>query len=232
MTAVINPRPEHYSNVVEKLKNSDIKGIICNPSGPIDDDRMPVLYLDDESGGDYYGNYVTCDSYQGGYEMMKSLLERGHRNIVILGYAADTKQRLDGFLDAMREAGIVNPEKRVYTSIELSGYDSEVIYREMKNDFPGFTAVAATSDNTIFNLIKLLEKQKIEWRGKIAMTGFGNVSGISDLLPIATVDQHPYHIGVRAFQALMRKIAEPELEIREKIPIELVGLEHIPVIGK
>ena len=165
-------------------------------------------------------------------EMMKNLLERGHRNIIILAYSTDTKQRIRGFLDALREAGTADPEKRVYASRQTSEYDTEMNYRKMQQEYPGFTAVAATNDNIIFRLVSMLEKKKIPWRGKLALTGFGNVSGISDLLPIATVDQHPYHIGVRAFQAMLRKIAEPELEIREKIPIELVGLEHIPVIGK
>ena len=214
--------------LLERVRNSDIRGIITYGYGPINMERMPIIYLEEEADGMSYPDYVACNSYQGGYEMMKKLIECGHREIVILTHMTDNRLRISGFLDAMREAGIASPEKRIYSSIQKSKYDMGELYAKMKEDFPGFTAVASTSDNNIFHFVSLLEKKRIPWRGKLALTGFGNVSGISNLLPIASVDQHPYHIGVRTFQALMRKIADPELIVQEKINIELVGLENIP----
>lgn len=229
---VVSTPAELQGITLEKIRNSDIKGIITHGCGPISDARIPVLNLEEESENVRFPDYVTCNSYQGGYEMMKQLIERGHREIVILTYISDTRARIEGFLDAMREAGISDPEKRVYTSIQTTKYDMGELYEAMKADHPGFTAVASTSDNNIFHFVSLLEKNRIPWRGKLALTGFGNVSGISNLLPIASVDQHPYHIGVRAFQAIMRKIADPKLVVQEQINIELVGLENIPVLNR
>ena len=223
---------EQHGIVMEKIRNSDIKGIITYGCGTIHADRIPVVYLEEDASGIYFPDYVACNSYQGGYEMMKKLIEYGHREIVILAYLSDNRQRIAGFLDAMQEAGISDPEKRVYTSIQMTRYDMSELYEKMKADHPGFTAVASTNDDNIFHFVSLLEKKHIPWRGKLALAGFGNVSGISNLLPIASVDQHPYHIGVRTFQALMRKIADPELIVQEKINIELVGLENIPVLNQ
>lgn len=222
---------EQHGIVMEKIKNSDIKGIITYGCGMIHADRIPIMYLEDDACGISFPDYVVCNSYQGGYEMMKKLIEYGHREIVILSHMFDNRQRISGFLDAMREEGIPDPEKRVYSSIQSSRYDMSELYEKMKTDHPGFTAVASTSDNNIFHFISLLEKKYIPWHGRMALTGFGNVPGISDLLPIASVDNHPYHIGIRIFQGLMRKIADPELVIQEKINIELVGLENIPRIS-
>ena len=49
---VLNPRAEQYNSFVEKLKSSDVKGIISSAYGTIDDKEKPVLYLDEESAGD------------------------------------------------------------------------------------------------------------------------------------------------------------------------------------
>lgn len=221
---------EQHSMIMEKIRNSDIRGIIAMRYGSVHAAGIPVMYVDEGPDDIFSPDYVTCNSYQGGYEMMKKLIEAGHREIVILASMTDTRQRIDGFLDAMREAGIPDPEKRVYISIRESRYDMRELYGKMKADYPGFTAVASTSDDNIYHFVSLLEKEHFPWREKLTLTGFGNVSGISDLLPIASVDQQPYHIGARAFQALMRKIADPKLVIHEKINIELVGLENIRVI--
>lgn len=228
---VLYPLAEQFSSFVSKIRNSDIKGIISSAYGTIDGGSLPVIYLDEESAGDYYKDFVACNSYQGGYEMMRALISKGHRNIVLLTYITDTRQRVAGFQDAMREAGIDRISDRLYTSIQCSDYDTETLFKKMNADFPGFTAIASTGDDCIFRVISFLEKKNIPWRGKIAMTGFGNISGISNLLPIATVDQHPFHIGKKAFSELMRKIENPDRAVRERIDVELLGLENIPVLA-
>ncbi|MBO4632460.1 MAG: hypothetical protein J5858_11110, partial [Lentisphaeria bacterium] len=75
-----------------------------------------------------------------------------------------------------------------------------------------------------------MKLKKMDWEGKIAMVGFGNLPGISDVYPIATVDQHPMRIGAEAYRLLMKKIAEPDTVIQEFLDTELVNLQNIPVI--
>lgn len=229
---VLNPLAEQFNSVVSKVRNSDIRGIISSAYGTIEGGNLPVLYVDEESAGEYYKDFVACNSYQGGYEMMRALISRGHKNIVLLTYITDTRQRVIGFQDAMREAGIERIPERLYTSIQCSDYDTETLFKKMTADFPGFTAIASTGDDCIFRVISFLEKKNIPWCGKIAMTGFGNVSGISNLLPIATVDQHPFHIGKKAFSELLRKIENPDTVVRERIDVELLGLENIPLLAR
>ena len=80
-------------------------------------------------------------------------------------------------------------------------------------------------------MIISMRQKKIEWEGKIAMTGFGNVPGISDVYPITTVDQHPLRIGAEAYRLLLKKIADPDTVIQEYLDTELVNLQNIPVIS-
>ncbi|MDC9813195.1 LacI family DNA-binding transcriptional regulator [Rhizobium binxianense] len=54
-------------------------------------------------------NAVACDNYQGGRDAGRLLIERGHRKIAFLGGIANTSthaERLRGFRDVLREAGI------------------------------------------------------------------------------------------------------------------------------
>ena len=64
------------------------------------------------------------------------------------------------------------------------------------------------------------------------MTGFGNLQGISDVYPIATVDQHPVRIGAEAYRLLLEKIEHPEKTVQEFLDTELVNLQNIPVISR
>ena len=67
--------------------------------------------------------------------------------------------------------------------------------------------------------------------GRKALIGFGNVPGISDVYPIATVDQHPHRIGAESYRLLARKIEDPEMVIQEYLDTELVNLQNIPVLS-
>ena len=64
------------------------------------------------------------------------------------------------------------------------------------------------------------------------MVGFGNLPGISDVYPIATVDQHPVRIGAEAYRLLLEKIDDPEKTVQELLDTEPVNLQNIPVIPR
>ena len=101
----------------------------------------------------------------------------------------------------------------------------------LSGNIPDFTAVAACSDDEIRQFIVSMKQNGIEWVGRKAMIGFGNVPGISDVYPIATVDQHPRRIGAESYRLLARKIEDPEMVIQEYLDTELVNLQNIPVLS-
>ena len=67
----------------------------------------------------------------------------------------------------------------------------------------------------------------IECPGKIALTGFGNVSK----LPIATVDQNPYHQGELAARTLISKELNDDITFSaiENVETSLVNSDSIPI---
>ena len=231
LTSLIGPPPDHLSTVLAELDNMKIDGIITLSYGLLSGVRIPVIYLEDQLGEARYPDFVSCDSYHSGRQMMNELLRRGHRNIVILFQTKNNPERLHGYYDAMREAGIHDYRERTFRLLEYTVGETNIILSQICKKYPGFTAAAACSDDDIHRLIISMRLRKMEWEGKIAMVGFGNLTGISNVYPIATVDQHPLRIGAAAYHHLLEKIQNPDLQIQEYQDTELVNVHNIPVIS-
>lgn len=229
---IIAPPADQLCRFLPKLSAARISGIFSCSYGFIDAASIPVIYLEENAFPFASGcHFVTCDSYLGGYQMMQELLKRNHRNIVIFFRHGHTPSRIKGFHQAMQEAGIMDVHERTFQAFEASSsFECQHFLQKILQLYPGLTAIASTSDNDIALISKAADQLGIPWRGKIAMTGFGKVAGISDLLPIATVDQHPQQIGQEALLGMMNLLKNPQLTIREHLGIELVGLENLPVL--
>lgn len=230
LVSIIAPPPNHLNKSLIELDSMNISGIITTAYGMLPEMHVPILYLEDKLGEKIYPDFVACDSYRAGYQMMKELIIRGHRNIIMLFQSMNNPERLQGYYDAMKEAGIADYKKRTFLLMEYTVGETNMLLTRICRQFPGFTAVAACSDDDIYRMIVSMRLQKMEWIGKIAMVGFGNLPGISNIYPIATVDQHPLRIGADAYRLLIEKIKKPEIQIQEYVDTELVNLQHLPVI--
>ena len=232
LVSLISPPPSDLNRILKELPGMKIDGIISTSYGLLPELGLPVVYLENLVGETCFPNFVACDSYQAGYRIMRELLNRGHREIVLLFQKQNNPQRLQGYYDAMREAGITDCEKRTFRMFEYTVGETNLLLDRICRKYPGFTAVVSCSDDDILRMIISMRQKKIDWEGKIAMTGFGNLHGISNIYPIATVDQYPVRIGAEAYRLLMKKIAEPDTVIQEYLDTELVNLQNIPVISR
>ncbi|MBQ6599325.1 MAG: GntR family transcriptional regulator, partial [Lentisphaeria bacterium] len=187
-----SPAPSDLPDFLKRLENSPVRGILTGAYGDLNT-KLPVVYVDriPKAASDVFYS-VTCNNYQGGYEMMKQLLERGHRNIVVFFNRKLMPDRLTGFYDAMKVAGITNAEKRTCFWLDDSQYEAQKNIRQVLKKYPGLTAIACGSDPQMFLAADALDRQGIDWRKRIALTGFGNLLGRDPVLPVASVDQHPY----------------------------------------
>ena len=231
LVSLIAPPPNDLNRLLQELPGMKIDGIISTTYGLLPDTGLPVVYLENREGERTYPDFVACDSYHAGYQMMSELLKRGHRDIVLMYQTTNNPDRLRGYYDAMREAGVTDYEKRTFRLLEYTVGETNLLLNRICRKYPGFTAIAACSDDDIFRMIVSMKQKKMDWEGKIAMVGFGNLPGISDVHPIATVDQHPVRIGAEAYRLLLKKIENPDTVIQEYLDTELVNLQNIPVIS-
>ena len=232
LVSLISPPLSDLNRILNELPGMKIDGIICTSYGLLPEIGLPVVYLENRAGEMTFPDFVACDSYHAAYQMMQELLKRGHRDIVVLFQRENNPERLQGYYDAMREARITDYEKRTFRMFEYTVGETNLLLEQICRKYPGFTAVVSCSDDDILRMIISMRHKKIDWEGKIALTGFGNLHGISDVYPIATVDQHPVRIGAEAYRLLLQKIAEPGTVIQEYLDTELVNLQNIPVISR
>ena len=227
-----SPPPSELPNFLKRLENSPVRGILTGAYGDLNT-KLPVVYVDriPKAASDAFYS-VTCNNYQGGYEIMKQLLDRGHRNILIFFRRGLMPDRLTGFRDAMLEAGISDWEKRTFFWLEDSRYEAQKSLRQALKKYPGFTAVACGCDPQMFLTADALDLQGIDWRKRIALTGFGNLLGKDPVLPAASVDQHPYNLGYTAAENLIALIEGRGEDIPKQsmIDVELVNTGNIPFV--
>ena len=207
LTAVIAPALENLGATIASLKYSCISGYVSCCYGLIEDIDRPVIYLEDSASNMVYPDYVTSNSLHGSQMMMGELLKRGHHDIVFFNATDNNQDRTTGFVNAMRDSGIANIEERIFTlACEDMEFHCVQMLKKALHNFPHLTAIATNSDDIAEQVIKAMRILKIDWEGKITITGFGKVQGIYDRYPIATIDQHPIILGVETFNALVRKI--------------------------
>ena len=230
LTIFCKPSPQELPDVLEKLENSGILGIITDGYGKIPVRNVPVVYLDPPFDlGSFY--YVTGENYQAGKDIVRAFLERGHRDIVALFTDAVAHERKRGVLDGLREAGIKDAESRVYSALNQSMYETRLFLKKIQKKFPNYTAVIAGTDFLALNVYSLLPEISPGKAGKIGLSGFGNLRAINELIPMATVDQHPLQMGIEAVEMLLSLASGKETALSETVPMEVIRTGNIPIIG-
>jgi len=233
MTYYFAPPPHELNSALKKLYRSPAQGIITHSYGHLGPCLLPVIYVDYEPRADEPPlHMITCNNYLGGHDMMKEIIARGHRDIVIYFHHGLMSDRLRGFQDAMREAGIPDVQERTFCGVEHSDFDAKYILKEIRKKYPACTVISTASDNDLLHIVRAMKAMKIPWRDNFTVTGFGNVAGISTVLPVATVDQHPFRLGCRAADLMIDMIenGEPDAPLRESIDVEVINTHNIPVL--
>ena len=178
--------------------------------------------------------FVNSNNFQGGRKIMSEIIKRGHREILIFStqrFAGlpDAPQipRISGMHRVMEENGIADFEKRTFFSASCSDEDAKKFLTQHLAEYPKTTIIATDHDGNAALIHRAALELGIDCPGKIALTGFGNVSN----LPIATVDQNPYHQGELAARRLINKELDGSLEFpaREEVDTKLVNSDCIPI---
>ena len=86
--------------MLKELKSIPVDGIISASYGILPEIGGPVIYLEDMGGNVIYPEYVACDSCMGGYQIMKEILAKGHRDIVMIYHTANNLKRLGGMFES------------------------------------------------------------------------------------------------------------------------------------
>lgn len=192
--------------------------------------RLPFVMID------RYLEEADCSSVivnhnQGGYNATKYLIEQGHRKIACVTGPLDledSKERLEGYKRALKEAGIAYNSRLVYEGdyTYKSGEEAAKVLVKKGKDI---SAIFAFNDMSAYGVYSALKKKHIHVPEQISLIGYDDIffSEILDI-PLTTMRQPVYDMGAEGVQLLLdiveekgtaRKciIFQTELVIRESV---------------
>ena len=130
------------------------------------------------------------DDRLGGYLATRHLLDLGHRRIGLIagpGYASSARGRVEGYRQAMAEAGVeVAPSWVVESTFGIdSGADAA---RDLMSLDPRPTAVFAVNDNTAIGALSAFENLGLSVPKDVSLVGYNDIPIVSRLpTPLTSV---------------------------------------------
>ncbi|MCC5941689.1 MAG: LacI family DNA-binding transcriptional regulator [Balneolaceae bacterium] len=179
--------------------------------------KVPISLLDDHS---THFDSVSFNNEQGGYTATKYLLNKGHKQIVLLSGRKESipnKERLKGYLKALGEYKIPFDENLHITgdSMDRDGFTEKNGYEAMskilKLEKP-VDAIFCTSDIKAVGALKAMD----DFGKKIPLISYDNLS-ISEYIGLSTIFQPMYKMGCQATRHLLNRIDNPEMIICDHI---------------
>ena len=221
------------NNVVERLSDGGPQQVpVFSPDGNMvafvrDNNIFLVKLLYGNS--ERFNNWVDVNNYRGVYKMTEYIISKGHSKIAYMGmdfHAHYVAQRKQGFLDAMRAAGLEVPPGYVVSAdnSEQAGFDACV--RLLAAAEP--TAIVCATDLIAVGCIHALQRRNVKIPAQIAVSGFDGFGIENTVFPkLTTVRQPLYDVGIRLADAVVDSIngrplkhgiyIEPEIKAGESV---------------
>jgi len=181
-------------------------------------DRIPLIVLDglpvDPASR---ADWVVPDERGGAYAAVTALIEAGHRRIGFCNYHEDipaSRQRLEGYRDALESAGIAF-DSTLVVEIEQSTTEAarEPARRLLfRSDRP--SGVFCFGDQVAFGFYQVAEKLGLRVPDDLSVVGFDNQQYVADALhPGLTTVQLPHRaMGEWAVRTALERIRTPRSE--------------------
>lgn len=177
--------------------------------------HVPVVLLDRTGSSDASLASVGATNWAGGLSATKHLLDLGHRRIGIVGGAprlACSAERLDGYLAALRRAGVpIDPDLVVHGDFFPEGGRRGAAELLSLPDPP--TAIFASSDLQALGVYEEARNRSLRVPEDLSVVGFDDLSFTSYLTPALTTVRQPHR--EMAAEAVRMVLASNGLDRRD-----------------
>nr|WP_259461480.1 LacI family DNA-binding transcriptional regulator [Paraburkholderia fungorum] len=157
--------------------------------------------------------YVGIDNYRAAGDAVRHLLARGHRRIGLINSDIDylyARQRQQGYLDALTEAGIT-PHERWRMNLNSLDYEAGASAAALLMEQPDApSAIFAVSDTLAIGVIHGLRNVGKRVPDDVAVVGFDDISLAAQIdPPLTTIAQPMRELGETAARLLLQRLANP-----------------------
>jgi len=214
---------EHELRALESFVDHRVDGLLVTTWGTAEGDRaladyarqhIPIVTVG--RAGVSGVDSVTVDHVNGAKLMMRHLIELGHRRIAYIGTAGRGDRvplRLQGYREALTEAGIPYREEYVVREVKVPAFATE------QDGFEGMmelmrqkqrpTAVFARNDFAAVGALHAAQSLGLRVPADVAVAGFDNVRMAAFTTPpLTTIAQPILEQGRTAARMLLERIEE------------------------
>lgn len=169
---------------------------------------------------------IGFDNYRSAWDLMRHLMELGHRNVGIITSPTRLNDRisarLDGMLACLKSYGIDQPASRV---IEVAHKlaDGRSATRALMRSHPELTAICGTADALAIGALFELRTMGISVPGEVSVAGYDDLEIVRHLDPTLTTVHVPVEeIGMRVADYLLGCIEGRAMPMKTELEATLV----------
>ncbi len=183
----------------------------------LDRAQIPVVLLDRdiyEYPRRSHFDLVGINNRRAGYIVTEHLLKLGCRRVAFFGRpdsAETVESRLAGYYDALRQYRI-NPDCKWI----CRGDPSDRAFVSQMLEKTGAEAFVCANDHTAANLMHTFDGLGVKLPADVGIVGIDDVKYARLLrVPLTTLQQPCRHIGAAAMKAMIERITQPDMPVRE-----------------
>ena len=162
---------------------------------------------------------VTGDDHAGVHLAVEHITALGHSRIAHLGGPQEVStgyQRHHGFIEAMRDAGLVPDSELVRFGRAFTEAEGARVCRELLDSGRPFTAIVAGNDLMALGCYDVLAERGLRCPADVSVVGFNDMR-FADRFnpPLTTVGLPHYEIGAVAAELLLERLRDPAATPRQ-----------------
>jgi len=158
--------------------------------------------------------YVTYDNKESATAITRCLIDKGHKRIAAIAGHRDSepnRQRLNGFLEAMAEAGLIVPPEYIRWG-DWESQSAAVQAATLLSLPQRPTAIFAMNDLMAAGCYQAIRSLGLDIPGDVSVAGFDNQVIASHLSPpLTTVSLPTRQIGYESARLLLELIDQPQV---------------------
>ncbi|HEY4383827.1 MAG TPA: substrate-binding domain-containing protein, partial [Ktedonobacteraceae bacterium] len=201
---------------IEVLASAPVAGVIIVPVYErmkaldlLRERQVPIVVVD-QNIRDPSIDTVRIDNVLAAKEAANHLLAQGYRRIgIITGHktAATANERLQGYRQALREAGLSEDAALEYRGsfTEETGERSTCLLLDQHID-----ALLATNNMITVGAVRALYARQKRIPEDVALVGFDEVPWAPDFISITTITQPAYELGRTSALRLIQRLRQPD----------------------
>ena len=218
---------DRAAELIQSLLQANVDGFIITPTERLEKSidqllkmKIPVVLID-RYFPEQEVSHVVMNNYEGAYIATELLIEKGRRNIAVINNNSGMIQmqsRENGFIDAMKKAGIYNGDLILHIDYHSTEEDKvEEIIRFFENN-KSIDGVLFLANYMGLAGLQAFRRMGIKMPEDLSIISYDDHYSFRLHSPSITVVEQPINtIAVKAVDLLMKQIANENENVIEKV---------------